>query len=125
MNFKNLTFVFTIIILFAYSCSSSSNDDLNPNPDPDPTPTTNVTYNGDIKAIIDGNCISCHGNSPEHGAPPGSSFTTYTQVNNNVDKIINRIQGTPSIMPPAANSPLSTAQIDLIKKWKTDGLLEN
>ena len=123
MKFKNLILCFSIIALL-FNCSSSSSDDLSgPNPDPDPDPMAKVTYDADIKSIIDNNCIQCHGNPPTQGAP--SSFTTFTQVKNGVNNIISRIKSTSNRMPPSPNSPLSQAQIDLIEKWKDDGLLEN
>ncbi len=121
MKFKTLIFA-TIPCLFLLNCSSSGGDDLSetPNPDPDPT-NNNVTYNGSIKAIIDNNCIRCHGSTPTSGAP--TSYTTYTQVKNSVDGILNRINNTSSPMPPSGL--MATGNRDLIQQWKDDGLLEN
>ncbi|WP_298238845.1 hypothetical protein [uncultured Algibacter sp.] len=122
MNIKNLILGFAVIALM-FNCSSSSSDDLsNQNPDPDPDPMVKVTYDADIKSIIDNNCIQCHGNPPNPGP---TSYTTYTQVKNGVNNIISRIKSTSNRMPPSPNSPLSQTQIDLIEKWKDDGLLEN
>lgn len=123
MKKSTLLLIFGSFIIF--NCTNASHDDLHDHEEENPDPTANVTYVDDIKSIIDSRCTSCHGTTPTNGAPPGSSFTTYTQVKNNVVKIINRINGTPSIMPPTGNSPLTQTQIDLIEKWKDDGLLEN
>jgi len=121
MKFKNFIYAFVIISLLS-NCSSSS-DDESMTPQPDPDPTEKVTYTADIKSIIDGNCISCHGATPSNGAP--MSLTTYTQVKNNVNNIISRINSTSNPMPPSPNSPLSSTQKSLIQQWKDDGLLEN
>ncbi|TWO31877.1 cytochrome c [Seonamhaeicola sediminis] len=126
MKTKHLLYILGFSILL-FACSSSSSDDLtgqnpdpNPNPDPDPDPTAKVTYKDDIKGIIDGNCISCHG-SPTNG--PSNSLHTYNLVKNDVDKIIDRINRTGAgKMPP--NGTLSNSAKALIQQWKDDGLLE-
>lgn len=102
-----------------FTCSSSSSDDVNP--DPDPGPTTEVTYDDDVKAIINSNCTSCHGATPTNGAP--TSYTTYNQVKNDADKIISRINNAGSPMPPTGLMAQSLR--DKIQQWKDDGLLEN
>ena len=126
MNFKNFIYPFAISSLLLFNCSSGGDDPVSqpgPDPNPNPTPSTKVTYNGNIKSIIDSRCLSCHGSSPSNGA--NFSLTTYTQVKNRVDAIITRVSATANPMPPSPNSPLTQAQKDLIQQWKTDGLLEN
>lgn len=78
-----------------------------------------VTYTKDVKPIIDANCVSCH-------SPGAQALTNYNQVKNNIDNIIDRIgrpTGDPLKMPQGGS--LSPSQINIITKWKTDGLLEN
>ena len=124
MNFKNFIYPFAITSLLLFNCSSGGDDPVSqPDPDPDPTPTTKVTYNANIKSIIDNRCISCHSSPPTSGAP--FSLTTYTQVKNNVSGIINRINSSSNPMPPPPASALSSTQKELIQKWQDDGLLEN
>jgi cytochrome c peroxidase len=117
MSFKNLISFLVILVLF-HSCSNSSSNDLTEDQDPG---TTIVTYDGSIKAIITSNCTSCHGSPTTNGAPV--SFTTFTQVRNNVDIIITRINSAANPMPASGLLPI--APRDLIQKWKDDGLLEN
>jgi mono/diheme cytochrome c family protein len=122
MNFKNLILGFAIIALM-FNCSSSSSDDLsNQNPDPDPDPMVKVTYDADIKTIIDNNCIQCHGNPPNPGP---TSYTTYTQVKNGVEtgNILARINSASNPMPQSGL--MSQSLRDKIQQWKDDGLLEN
>ncbi|TXF77334.1 c-type cytochrome [Chryseobacterium sp.] len=79
-----------------------------------------VTFTQDIKPIIDNNCVVCH--SP-NGASAFFPLTDYTLIKNAIDDILDRIQrpaGDPLKMPQGGS--LSPAQIEIIKKWKTDGL---
>ena len=108
---KKFVFYFGGILLstvFLYSCSSDSDDDPNMN---------SVTYSTNVKAIIDGNCLGCHGNPTANGAP--MSLITYTQVKEAVENrnLIGRIEN--GSMPPAG--ALTSAQIQLIKNWQSGG----
>ncbi|WP_052143741.1 hypothetical protein [Wocania ichthyoenteri] len=115
MNFKNLIYVSAISLLLL-NCSGDS-DEVTP---PTPTPAT-ITYNNTVKNIMSGNCTSCHGTPTTNGAPV--SFTTFSQVKTDVDKIITRINSTTNPMPPSGL--MGQSNRDLIQKWKDDGLLEN
>ncbi|WP_248723883.1 hypothetical protein [Seonamhaeicola sp. ML3] len=125
---KNLIYLLGFILIFS-ACSSNSTDDVSspdpdpiPNPNPNPNPTAKVTYDADIKSIISNNCLNCHGNPRQNGAP--TSYTTFSQVRNGVDGIINRINRTGGgVMPPSGQMSSSTRA--LIQQWKDDGLLEN
>lgn len=124
MNFKNLIYVFAISILLI-NCSSGGDDptEPNPNPIPNPNPSDKITYEGNIKAIINNNCISCHGNPPTNSAP--MSLTTYALVKNAVETrgLIDRINSTTNPMPQTGL--MSQANRNLIQQWVDDGLLEN
>ena len=61
-------------LMLVTSCSSDSDDDTNPIDDL----PANVTYTNTVKGIIDGNCISCHGNPTSNSAP--MSLTTLANV---------------------------------------------
>lgn len=107
--------LFTLILLV--SCSSDSEDDMGPNQGP-------VTYDGNVKAIIDNNCLACHIDPPVNGAP--FALTNYTQVSSRAALILTAISkqaGTAGAMPPSGRLPQST--IDLIDQWIQDGTLEN
>ncbi len=117
MNFKNLTYILAISVLL-FNCSSGGDDNT---PEPDPIPET-VTYNGHVKAIINGNCGSCHANPPTNGAP--SSYTNYNEVKTGVEgNIIFRINSAADPMPPTGR--MSTNNRAIIQKWKDQGFLEN
>ena len=111
---KKAIFLFSLLIILI-SCSSDDDDSTMT---PTPTPTADVTYTGTVKAIIDGNCLNCHGSTVANGA--SISFTTLTQVQQAVTNngLISRISS--GDMPRNA-SPLSAAQIQAIKDWQSGG----
>lgn len=82
-----------------------------------------VTYTNSVKAIIDANCIGCHGNS---NPLANLSLTNYNQVKAEIDDVIDRIeraQGAQGMMPQSGTR-LPQSSIDIIKKWRDDGLIE-
>ncbi|WP_027138747.1 hypothetical protein [Gaetbulibacter saemankumensis] len=120
MKLKLLFIVITTILLF--NCANDSEDDLI---DPTPIPAV-VTYDADIKSIIDINCISCHSDPATSGA--SIPLTTYNQVKSAVENnnLIGRINGDgPGGIMPQGGPKLPQNTIDLIEKWQTDGLLKN
>ena len=76
--------------------------------------SSTTTFNNNVKAILQTNCSSCH------------NFGEYSAAKNNISNILNRIsraQGAAGMMPNNGTR-LPQASIDLIQKWKDDGLLE-
>ena len=117
---KSLLFFSSALIFLG--CTNDSESDLTNN-----TPITEIiTYNGTVRNIINNNCISCHATTPVNGAP--MSLTTYENVKNAVlnrgllDRI-SRSQGSFGMMPNGG-ARMTQNTIDLIVKWKNDGLLE-
>jgi len=121
------TIALTILLASLASCSNSDTyEDIATPPDTGTPPVTTpvVTTYSTIKTIIDNNCVSCHSDGRT------ASFrllTNYAQVKAAVENagLLNRIQlqnGQQGIMPQGGR--MSQANIDLIKKWNTDGLKE-
>ncbi|PZR19954.1 MAG: hypothetical protein DI539_12290 [Flavobacterium psychrophilum] len=84
-----------------------------------------VTYDANVKSIIDANCVSCHSNGNVASFRP---LTNYTEVKNAVENggLLQRIQmqdAEPGVMPQTGR--MSQAKIDVILQWNEDGLLEN
>jgi len=112
----------TLFAITLYACTNASEDDLI-NSDPI---STLVTYNNDIKTIIDNNCISCHKSPAINGA--SIPLLTYENVKSAVqnNNLISKINGNgPGGLMPMGGPKLPQSLIDLIEKWETDGLLEN
>ena len=73
---KKLLMLISLFLMYIFvSCSSNSDEDLTGTGDP---PDLNVSYSNAVKAIIDGNCLNCHGSPTQNSAP--MSLTTYTEV---------------------------------------------
>ncbi len=118
MNLKTFLIPLSGVVFFT-SCTNDSTSDLIDN-----TPIENVTYQLNVKSIIDNNCIVCHGTVPMNGAP--MSLTTYENVKDAVLNrgLLNRItrdNGQPGLMPNGGPR-LPQATIDVILQWQADGL---
>jgi len=97
------------LLILAVSCSSGDNNEgvMNPpdnNPEDgnnDPVPGS-VTYQEDIRIIVQSNCTSCHSNPP-----------TYDDVRNAVNDrgLLSRINSSTAPMPPTGRLPLATRRI--------------
>ena len=104
----------TIVFLAIVSVSCSSDSDDGPMDPIDPMLDTSVTYSGTVKAIVDSNCISCHGDPLANGAPmPLLSFDNVQEAVQNRN-LIGRIEN--GSMPPNGN--LTAAQILAVKGWE-------
>ena len=116
------TIALTILLAGLWSCSSDTTATIEPKPDV--TPTT-ITYNANVKVIVDKNCVSCHSSG---GSASSRPLTTFAQVKAAVENanLLNRIQlqnGQSGLMPQGGR--MSQANIDVIVKWNTEGLKEN
>ena len=115
----NRKIFYTLIVSIFFNCESDSLDEAdNLLPDEDLI----VSYNSEIASIMSVNCISCHSSPPVNGA--GIPLTTYTEVKEGIDLVLNRIQrkpGDPKLMP-TGGAKLPQNKINLIQKWKDDGL---
>nr|WP_314498743.1 hypothetical protein [uncultured Chryseobacterium sp.] len=109
-------FAYIIVLSILIGCESRTYEEISDN-----TPITSVVkYESDLKPIIESSCINCH------SAASFKPLVTYTQVRDNIDNIIDRIQrpaGDPLRMPQGGS--LSQNQINFFVKWKADGLIEN
>ncbi|AWK05840.1 hypothetical protein HYN56_17010 [Flavobacterium crocinum] len=120
------TILLTILLAVFASCSDSDTyEDIETPPTTPTNPTTAVTYNKDVKSIIDANCVSCHSSGRSAAFRP---LTTFAQVKAAVESagLLGRIQlqsGQQGLMPQGGR--MAQANIDLIVKWNTDGLKEN
>lgn len=80
-----------------------------------------TTYTGDVKAIIDGNCIGCHsGNTPS----ADMDLTTYANVRAiaETDTLVMRINDVTMPMPPTGLLP--QADRTTIENWVDGGFKE-
>ncbi|MCX6171375.1 MAG: hypothetical protein NT048_00875 [Flavobacterium sp.] len=137
---KNIKLIIAISVLvgitFFISCDSRTFDELKP-----PVAPGDVTYNNDIKPILDSKCISCHKDAQTTGTFP--DLDTYQNVkdyelNNGVNGYTNggTSQTQPSLLcsvqashctesqMPKGDSPLSNTSITTIQNWIDNGYRE-
>ncbi|WP_179021580.1 hypothetical protein [Winogradskyella forsetii] len=120
MKLKILVYILVIVSL--YNCSYVNEDDLTE----DLIIEEVTTYEDNIKTIIDTNCIFCHNNPPENGAP--MPLTTYANVKDAIENrgLINRISSTDlGFVMPFGGPRLPQNLIDLVIQWEAEGLMEN
>jgi cytochrome c5 len=126
----NKLIILSLLMLFAfciYSCSNDSVDDFVP----DNIDTsggsgdgTSITYNGNVKSIMQSSCVSCHSSPPVNGAPFSLiNFNQVSQRANSILTVMNKQSGTANAMPPSGRLPQST--IDVIQQWIANGKQEN
>jgi len=115
--YRSKSLLLAVVFVFIFACTSGSDDD----PGTPPPVNNDITYSKNVKAIIDGRCISCHSSPPTSNAP--MSLTTYTSVRNSVTNqdLIGQVES--GAMPPSG-SDLTSAQIQTIKDWQTGGFKE-
>ena len=118
---KSKYLILVLIATLLSGCSYNSEDDLTEEVIIDDF----VTYDANIKSIIDNNCISCHNNPPVNGAP--MPLTTYDNVKEAVENrnLIGRISATDASNMPLGAPRLPQSLIDLVIQWEQEGLLEN
>ena len=114
----NALFLGTVLVS---SCTNDSSADLIGIDELD-----EVTYTNTVKSIIDNNCIACHSETPQFGAP--MPLVTYEQVkdavlNRGLLDRISRDQGASGMMP-FGGTRLPQAVIDQVFEWNAQGLNE-
>jgi hypothetical protein len=104
--------IITIIIFVFSNCSSSKKLAATPK----------LTYETDLKAVIQNNCSPCHF-PPKGNKKP---FDSYANVQANIDEMIRRIELNPTDkgFMPFKKPKLNDSTIAVFKKWRADGLLE-
>jgi hypothetical protein len=131
MEMRNKLVIICIFFVLAGCSSSDTNEgvmappDSTNNPpdnDDDNTPPSPVSWEADIRVIIQNNCTTCHSDPPRNDAP--MSLVTYDDVRNAVENrgLLGRINSTTSPMPPTGRLPAATRQ--LIEDWADLGFEE-
>jgi cytochrome c553 len=81
-----------------------------------------VTYTTNIKPLLTTSCKPCH-----VAGGPNPKWDNYATTKSEITNILDRVQRQPSAsgFMPQGGSKLSADNIALLKKWVSDGLLEN
>jgi len=113
-----LTMSFVAVLL--YNCTKNTIDEVDV--EDLPPIVEKVTYDDDVAAIINTNCVGCH-SGPNANA--GLQLNGYANVRAATEQgnLLNRINNASNPMPPAGQLPATNRQI--IDQWVADGYLEN
>ena len=82
-----------------------------------------MTYETNIKTLIEANCTPCHIPSKNGNKKP---LDSYAAVQEKIDDMIRRIELNPADkgFMPFKHAKLSDSTIAIFRQWKTDGMLE-
>lgn len=117
------------LLMAASSCYKDNKEELYQNFVISANPcdsTSDVSYSADISPILTANCAisGCHaGSTPQNGIHLGV-YSDVRQVARD-GRLAGTITGSPGPQMPPSGSPLSSAQIDLIKQWIAAGACQN
>ncbi|MFN9709887.1 MAG: c-type cytochrome [Bacteroidota bacterium] len=116
---KTIIFVLSVMVVAAFSACTYNKEDQLYGLDCD---TTAVTYNKNIKEIMETSCFSCHGKDAV-ALGRGLRFDSYEEVRLLSDDILNSIIRESNPMPK--NAPrLSSCKINQIRAWINQGKLQ-
>lgn len=123
---KYLGFITIALIAIAITYHGCTYDVLTEPIQPEFCDTATVTYNNQVKAIIDNHCTysSCHS-----GGAPGN-FTQYNGLKSRVDngkieeRVLNLKNMPPSYVPAGEPDSLTTEQLEIISCWLSQGAPE-
>jgi mono/diheme cytochrome c family protein len=144
MKKRTLIFMGIVAIALALSCTSDRLQEETPyeeattNPDlpdsassgndtPDNTSGTDpnagfITYEADVKPILNQLCVACHNSAlKEDGVDLSTYYLAKTQINDIIESMQEE-EGEDDLMPPSGR--VDGAIIQTLISWKTDGLLE-
>ena len=125
MKFNSTIITLFLITFSIFSCVNHSESDLLEISPPEPDPVL-ITYDTDVKIIIDNNCIFCHSDPAVNGA--SFPLTTYDNAKTAIESfnLIGKIssQAGESGAMHFGGPRLPQNLIDTITQWETNGLLE-
>lgn len=111
-----------VMALALQACYYDNEEDLYPGGGGD-CDTTAVSWQADVKPIIDSRCVSCHSG----GFPAGGlALTNHAEVAGSIMRTIDRITRQPGdalLMPQGAK--MDDCRIDLIIAWANQGAPNN
>lgn len=136
-----VSMVTAVLIIFAVSgCSDGGSDNpASSNDDGGGTTLPDTVFYSDVQPIFSGNCAgsSCHIGSASPGAgllldsrahilagSSGGLIKVVTAGDGANSELYKRVAGISTPRMPLNSSSLSQTNIDMIKKWIDDGLLE-
>ena len=119
---KNLAILVSLTLLIT-GCYYDNKEDLYPSAVS--CDTGSVTYSGKVLSIIQSNCYACHGSGNTLGNVNLDGYANLKLVADN-GKLIGVIEHQAGFSPmPQGGTRLSDCNIAVIKKWISDGTMNN
>jgi len=118
----SITLIILIILtFFEVRCVSNNEYDLYGIPDCD---TTNVTWNSEISAIMETNCVMCHGEDLSYNGVRHDSYESEMIVvkDGRLKGVVNHLDG--YVKMPKDRSKLPECELLLINTWLDNGAPE-
>jgi len=114
--------IFLLITALSLSCVSNNEYDLYGIPDCD---TTNVTWDSKISAIMEANCVVCHGEDVSYNGVRHDSYESEMIVVNDgrLRGVVNHLDG--YVKMPKDRGKLPACELELINTWLDNGAPEN
>jgi mono/diheme cytochrome c family protein len=112
---RNLALTFIIVSCLSISCSYNKEELI-----VEPVVPAVITYTSHIKAMVDNNCVSCHGSSG------GVALHTYAQVKATADagRILARAINGSGGGPMPQSGLMSQTNLDILQMWLDQGALQ-
>jgi hypothetical protein len=125
LGLKSVIHAFAILLLItvlSLSCVSNNEYDLYGIPDCD---TTNVTWDSKISAIMEANCVVCHGEDVSYNGVRHDSYESEMIVVNDgrLRGVVNHLDG--YVKMPKDRGKLPACELELINTWLDNGAPEN
>jgi hypothetical protein len=119
-----LAIVFVILLAFV-SCYYDSEEALYPSLSSS-CDTTNITFSGQITAMLANNCLSCHSNATAGVSGNGIRLENYADVQSRATAVAGSIKQTGTYSPmPKNGGKLKVCLINQFDIWVRNGMLNN
>ncbi len=114
--------IFVIVTAVSISCVNNNEYDLYGIPDCD---TSNVTWDSKISAIMEANCVVCHGEDLSYNGVRHDSYESEMIVVNDgrLKGVVNHLNG--YVKMPKDRGKLPECELELINTWLDNGAPEN
>ncbi|HAM11239.1 MAG: hypothetical protein A2X05_04755 [Bacteroidetes bacterium GWE2_41_25] len=119
---EKILVIASITAAFSASCVNNNELDLYGIPDCD---TTNVTWDSKISAIMQANCVTCHGEEVSYNGVRHDSYESEMVVVNDgrLRGVVNHLDG--YVKMPKDRGKLPACELQLINTWLDNGAPEN
>jgi uncharacterized membrane protein len=125
MSFRFLLILFLFSAFIGISaCTYNKEDELYVQSNVQICDTTSVTFNNQVKEILQTDCLNCHSNENFQSLGGRKNLQGYANAASASSRILSRVIDDQNPMPPSQNGRLSSCKIDKIRAWINQGKSE-